>query len=162
MRLGIGSLSLCFLWACASAAPAPRNAEPAVASSPDAAAPLATAPLPPLASLDTLSARARALAPGMHEVARGELSEKTLSSAQLFGSDAADTCARVAIAASTAQPVHAWLTDARGDVLADLPAAADATFGPRGPICVRKNDRVTLHVDANGPWVARFVAWASP
>jgi hypothetical protein len=66
----------------------------------------------------------------------------------------------VAIAAQPA--VHAWLTDVRGDVLADAKGMSEGTLATGGPVCVRKGDAVTLHVEAAGGFTARFVAWASP
>jgi hypothetical protein len=57
---------------------------------------------------------------------------------------------------------HAWLADTRGDVLSDAAEATDATLGARGPVCVRKGDVVSLHLESKTPFVARFVAWQSP
>jgi hypothetical protein len=119
---------------------------------------------PALLSVDALAARAPSLAPGMHEVARGDLTGIAGTSArEIVRAEATDTCARLALVAQP--PVRAWLSDARGDVLAEAPDAGEASLGPRGPVCVRKGDAITLHLEASEPSkvsAARFVAWASP
>jgi hypothetical protein len=176
MRLGIGLL--CAAAACCSpstlpTAPVPRAVSPSPSAS-ASAAPKPSAPPPLLSSLpalDALASRAPSLAPGMREVARGELasaasSDNAAGVAPLVQAAATDTCARVALVA--APQVHAWLTDARGTVLADVPSAEDTSIAPRGPVCVRQGSDITLHLEASaadkasGAWVARFVAWASP
>ncbi|MGO9709792.1 MAG: hypothetical protein ACLQBL_13065 [Polyangiaceae bacterium] len=152
----------------ASTASAPPPTTPSAPASPSATTTTTPpsssppAPLPSLLpSLDDLAARAPALAPGMREVARGELSsDKPPPTRQLLHADAADTCTRVAIVAQPA--LHLALKNGRGDLLADVPSSTDTPIGPRGPVCVRKGDAVTLSAEGSGPWVARFVAWASP
>jgi hypothetical protein len=102
----------------------------------------------------------------MKEVARGEISSEAPPFTRvLVRADGADTCARVAFLAGP--PVHASLTDARGDILADVPSTTDTPLGTRGPVCVRRGDTITLNVsNASNPngsvWLARFVAWSSP
>jgi hypothetical protein len=96
----------------------------------------------------------------MREVARGDLTTAGGSADRSIAQAGADTCVRVAMAAQPA--VHAWLADSRGNRLTDEPDASSALLGALGPVCVRKGDAVTLHVEAHAPYVARFVAWASP
>jgi len=96
----------------------------------------------------------------MRETARGELTSSQCLAPLVVRAEAADTCARLAVAAQPA--VHAWLTDARGDVLADVPKMSDGSLAPQGPVCVRKGDAITLHVEGTGTWTARYVAWATP
>jgi hypothetical protein len=119
------------------------------------------APPPSIPSLDVIAARAGAVAPGMREVARGELSSDGPSTPRILArAEGADTCVRVAFVATPA--VHASLADSRGDVLADVPSASDTALAPHGPVCVRRGDSISLHLDAPGSWRVRFVAWASP
>ncbi len=117
-----------------------------------------------LASLDALASRATSVAAGMREVARGEIAgdaaDAKSATRVVARADDRDVCVRVTLVARSA--VHAWLTDSRGDVLAEERDALDATLGARGPVCVRKGDAVTLRVEAGTPVVARFVAWESP
>jgi hypothetical protein len=96
----------------------------------------------------------------MHEVTRGDLTSAAPATAVLLRADSTDTCARVALVAQP--PVHAWLTDARGTVLADAPPSLTPLLGARGPICVRQGSAMTLHLEGTGPWAARYVAWATP
>ncbi len=95
----------------------------------------------------------------MRETARGDMTGSSPPPV-VASADAADTCARVALVAEP--PAHAWLTDKRGTVLADVAKAEDTALGPHGPVCVRKGDAISLHVERTGPWSARFVAWGSP
>jgi hypothetical protein len=167
MRTAIAALAL---GACAPQGAAPPSSPLSpVASAPtlDASSPADSGVSVPwldasaLTSLDALASRASALAPGMREVARGDLEGgPTPVTSPLARAEAADTCVRVAFVA--APPAHAWLTDARGDVLADAPSTGDATLAARGPVCVRRGDAVTLHVESSAAWRGRFVGWASP
>jgi len=117
---------------------------------------------PALESLDALAARAPSVAAGMREVTRGEIvpSDAGVVAREVVRADEQDVCVRVTLVARPA--VHAWLTDTRGDVLADAKSAEDASLGTRGPVCVRKGSRVSLNIEASGAFVARFVGWASP
>jgi hypothetical protein len=140
------------------AAPPALTPPPAPSSVPTPAPP---PPLPALTSFDVLASRASALAPGMHEVARGDLASDSPSPARdLVRADGADTCTRVAFAAQPA--VRASLVDGRGNLLAEVSSATDAAIGIHGPSCVRKGDAITLRVEGTPPWALRFVAWASP
>jgi hypothetical protein len=99
----------------------------------------------------------------MREAARGDLASPVPPSAaarEIVRADAGDTCARVVFVVQP--PAHVWLTDAHGDVLADVASTADSPLGAKGPVCVRRGDAIALHVDAAVPWTGRFVAWASP
>jgi len=58
--------------------------------------------------------------------------------------------------------VHAWLEDARANVLADGATAARVLLAARGPVCVRKGEALTLRAEAGEPFTLRFVVWASP
>jgi hypothetical protein len=112
-------------------------------------------------TLDALAARATSVAAGMREVARGEIVGDASGATHVIArADARDVCVRVTFGARA--PVHASLVDARGDVLAEVRDAADATLGARGPVCVRKGDVVSLRFESSAPLGARFVAWESP
>lgn len=114
-----------------------------------------------LPALDGLAARGPSVAAGMREVARGEIvAASGAADRSIAKADAADTCVRVVLAAQPA--VHAWLTNARDVRLADVSDATNTLLAPLGPVCIRKGDTVTLHVEAHAPYGARFVAWASP
>jgi hypothetical protein len=154
------------LAACAQAvpettrAPAPPSAAP---TPPQAPAPSSTAPVGAegLPSLEALAARGPSVAPGMREAARGEIvTASGAAERSLVRADLADACVRVTLVAQPA--VHAWLTDTRGDRLTDVNDATSALLAPLGPVCIRKGDAVTLHVEAQAPHAARFVAWTSP
>jgi len=159
----------CALVACSRATVAPVTAPSPQA--PPAALPAPVSATPPpfdaLPSLETLSARAPLVAPGMRAVASGELSgsPSPLASAPsaarlLVRADDGDTCVRVALVAQPA--LHAWVTDERDNILSDVSSATDTSIALRGPVCVRKGDSVTLHLAGDGIWAARFAAWASP
>jgi hypothetical protein len=109
-------------------------------------------------SLDALAARAPSLAAGMREVARGEIAGE--ATRVIARAEDRDVCVRVTMVAR--YPVHASLIDARGEILADVKDAFDATLGAHGPVCTRKGDAVSLRVDAGAMSVVRFVAWQSP
>ncbi len=106
---------------------------------------------------DDLVALGPSLAPGMREVARRA---DGASSVDLLRADAADTCVRVAFAATS--PVTARLLDRSGAVLASTAASATTgALGERGPVCVRKGDVVRAAIDG-GPARVRWVAWQAP
>jgi hypothetical protein len=120
-----------------------------------------------MVTLDALAARATSVAAGMREAARGEIAgdaagatNATTATRVIARADDRDVCVRVTMVARPA--AHAWLADTRGDVLSDAAEATDATLGARGPVCVRKGDVVSLHLESKTPFVARFVAWQSP
>jgi hypothetical protein len=172
MRVGLGRSLVCAAaaWgacaACGHSAPLPPPPGPTAAGTaqPATLAPAlgATAPetaLPPLSSPETLASRSAALAPGMHEVARGDLTSAGPPPV-LVRAERADTCARVSVVAEPT--VHVWLTDARGTVLADAASTRDASLGARGPVCVRQGSAIVLHAEGSGRWAARYVAWATP
>jgi hypothetical protein len=152
------------LMACARGPVSPIAGPPSSAPPAPLPAPVSATPPPfdALPSLDALRARAPLLAPGMRSVASGELSSLSppASAAPLLvRADDGDTCVRVVL---VAQPeLHAWITDGRDDILSDISSATDTSIAPRGPVCVRKGDTVTLHLAGEGPWAARFAAWAS-
>ena len=145
------------------ASPAPVSPAPAgIPAALDAGVGEAGDAAPALESLDALAARAPSVAAGMREVARGEVvpSDAGVVAREIVRADEQDVCVRVTLVAQPA--VHAWLTDTRGDVLADARSVEDASLGTRGPVCVRKGSRVSLHIEASGAFVARFVGWTSP
>ncbi len=157
------ALAMC---ACGSSVPVAAP-PPSAAPGPPASA-LTTAPAPApagpfegLPSLDALSARGPAVAAGMHEVVRGEImTGGGAAERAVVQAVQADTCLRVTVAAAPA--VHAWLTNARGDRLADEKDVTSALLDALGPVCTRKGDTVTLHLEARDAFSARFVAWSSP
>jgi hypothetical protein len=99
------------------------------------------------------------MAPGLHEVARFEVSGDAPATRTLVDASAGDVCARAAVVAWP--QVHLALVDAHGVVLADAPDAGDTALAPRGPVCVRRGDTISLRIDASVPFTARVVAWAS-
>ena len=109
-------------------------------------------------ALDALAARAASLAPGMREEVRIETPGARLP-VPLLRADKADACARVAFAAPSAG--RAWLEDAKGAVLAETSGRSGA-LGPRGPVCIRRGDTITLRFEGADVSRLRVVAWVSP
>jgi hypothetical protein len=118
------------------------------------------APADPLPSLEALAQGAARSAPGMREVLRRELDAPAEATRIELVVAAADTCLRVRLVA--AAPLRATLETGTGATLAETPASADVMLGERGPVCVRRGERVTLVVAPREPARVRFVAWASP
>jgi hypothetical protein len=142
----------------AKPAPPPPLATPPVPSASASTAPSATADLP---GLDDLAALGPSVAAGMREVARGEIvAAGGAVERGVVQAGPADTCIRLALAAQP--PIRAWLTDGRGDRLAEVNDATRTLLAPSGPVCARKGDTITVHVEAHAAYAARFVAWASP
>jgi hypothetical protein len=116
-----------------------------------------------LPSLATLAARGPLVAPGMREVAKGELSIHAGDRARADVAQAGtrDLCARLTFVATA--PLSARLEDAAGNALAESAPAQTATLGARGPVCVRKGDviRVTFDGHASASARVRWVAWGS-
>jgi hypothetical protein len=104
-----------------------------------------------------LSARGPSLAPGMREVTRNESAGDPVELARAEGRDA---CVRVAFEATA--PVVATLSDAEGNVLASSVApTVEGVLGPRGPVCIRRGDRVSARAEGAdaGAIAVRWVAW---
>ena len=108
--------------------------------------------LPPMAEL---IARAPQLAPGMQVLTTGDdAAPKTLTLAPV----ATDLCVRGIFVADA--PVRATLLTSAGDALAETDAATSGTFGPRGPVCLRKGQALTLRFEQPAHRV-RYVLWAA-
>ncbi len=142
------------LGACAAKArepqPLPAPASSGVASS--ASLPVATAQ--PLPAFEALAARQVRLAPGMRELARGDLTAPT----PLPKVDH-DTCVRVAFAA--AGPARVALVGRDHAELAAAAAASEGALGGRGPVCFHADDAPTL-VAAGDAGAVRYVVWGAP
>jgi hypothetical protein len=110
----------------------------------------------PLTPLAALAARGQELAPGMRVVAQGEdTSPKDIDLPKVD----VDLCVRAVFAADA--PVKASLTSSSGDRLATLDPSASATLGPRGPVCIRHGQTLTLHLEQPSRRV-RWVVWGAP
>jgi hypothetical protein len=135
---------------CARSAPPPIAARSPVGAASTSNAGLAD----PFAAL---SARGRAIAPGMREVTRTKSAGDRVEVARAGERDA---CVRVAFEARS--PVVAKLLDAEGNVLAASEAPTiEGVLGEHGPVCIRRGDTVTAVTDGVETSV-RWVAWKSP
>lgn len=129
----------------------------ATASADAAAEAAATDPVP---TLDALAAGAARTAPGMRELLRRELDAPAEATRLELLIAPSDTCLRVRVVSASA--VHASMEGSAGNALAETPSATDVSLAERGPVCVRKGERVTLVLAPREPAHVRLVAWASP
>jgi hypothetical protein len=111
-------------------------------------------PPPVLPPFDALASQQVRLAPGLHELARGDAT----GSAPL-PKVTRDTCVRVAYAATA--PVTVSLVAHDGSVLASAPAAKEGSLELRGPVCFHPDaePRVVVGGDAG---LVRYVVWGAP
>jgi hypothetical protein len=110
----------------------------------------------PVPSLEELAARAVRVAPGMHELARGEV---TLPVSIGLPKVDGDVCVRVAFAGRA--PLRAALQTTSGDALVAAEPSTDGLLGPRGPVCVRRGQGVVLVMES-AAYPARYVVWVAP
>jgi len=119
---------------------------------------------PELGTIASLAASGAAIARGMREAERAEITIAAGSvDRDIVRAGPADTCVRVVFAASDA--VFAALIDDKDRVLVAVDAATGGALGERGPACVRRGDaiRLRISVDHGGaPVRLRYVAWRSP
>jgi hypothetical protein len=149
LALGLVAVAAC---GGSRAAPAPLP-QPAPSADIDAGA--SDAAVDALSTLANLAARAPEAAPGMRELQRGESTR-----AEILHGAAADTCVRVAFAAS--QPVAVRLESSMGAPLASVDASLGAVVPPRGPVCVRRGDGVRVSFDGPSAARVRWIAWGAP
>ena len=128
--------------------PTPATAQPSAASAP---------PASPPESYDDLAALGATLAPGMGEIARRSSSGDAV---ELLRATAGDACVRVAFAAEA--PVVAKLVDGKGEALATTGPGLQGALGERGPVCVRKGERMQAVAEGAGKSHVRWVAWQAP
>jgi hypothetical protein len=111
-------------------------------------------PAPPLPTFEALAARQIRLAPGMHELARGDA-----SGAVTLPKATRDTCVRVTYAATG--PVTASLVTHDNAVLATTLATKDGALEGGGPICFVATDEPRLLFGGDAGLV-RYVVWGAP
>lgn len=114
----------------------------------------------PLPTLEALASGAVRTAPAMRELARRELDVPQEATRIDLFTASVDTCVRVRVVGAV--PLRASLETAQGAALADAPPGVDVALAERGPVCVRRGDRVTLVLAPREPGRVRFVAWVSP
>jgi hypothetical protein len=104
--------------------------------------------------LDDLAQGQMRLAPGMHEIARGEASLPTP-----LPTASHDTCVRVVFASAGAAAVALVTVD--GDVLAKAKPTEHGTLGERGPVCFHADQAPRIVVDGDAG-IVRYVVWGVP
>jgi hypothetical protein len=124
---------------------------PAPAVSPTSASDVAP---PSFATVEALATRQVRLAPGMHELARGEVTTSVP-----LPPGTRDTCVRVAFA--TPRPVALALTTRTGAVLEQEGPVAEGALGARGPVCFHADAAPRLEAFGDGG-PARYVIWGAP
>ncbi len=113
-------------------------------------------------TLETLAHHGVVVAAGMREEQRLDVENAAMLPVPLLRADRADLCARVAFVAARAG--RAWLEDGKANVLAQT-SGVSGDLGPRGPVCVRRGDALTLRFEASGeplPTRLRVIAWVTP
>jgi hypothetical protein len=109
-----------------------------------------------LTSLAELVARAPQVAPGMRVLAQGE--EASPKAIDLPRADV-DLCVRAVFVAES--PVKAALASSAGDTLETTRPTVSGTLGPRGPVCIRRGQVLTLRFEQTAARV-RYVMWGAP
>jgi hypothetical protein len=142
----------------ATVPPHPHAAQPAPkadgGSPPDALAPRLT-----LASFADLAARAPFDMPSMREVARVEWPGEAGASVALAAER--DTCYRASFSAGAV--VRAMFVDEARRSRGDTAEGTSGLVPPRGPVCTRRGDPLSLAFERPSPDVGvRAVVWASP